>query len=109
MKTMLALAALAGALCVAPAAAQNPAHDDRTQIVSTAGLDLGSDRGHSMLDRRIRAAVHEVCGVASSADALGKKKVQRCRAETMALAVAQRDRAVAAALSDSPALLAAQR
>lgn len=109
MKTTLALIALAGALCVAPAAAQSSSHDDRTRIVDTADLDLRSDHGRAVLDRRIRAAVHAACGIPSSADALGKAKLRQCRTETMARAAVQRDRAVAAAFGPSPAILASQR
>ena len=107
MKTMLALAALAGALCVAPASAQTSA--DETQIVSYADLDLHSERGRSMLDRRIRSAVQAACGTPSSVDLEGKNEARRCRAATLERIAVQRDRAVAAALQASPATLASTR
>lgn len=94
MKTMLALIALGGALCVAPAAAQNPAYDDRTQVVSTADLDLRSDRGRSVLDRRIRTAVQSACGVASSVDPEGRNEVRQCRADLMGKVAVQRDQLI---------------
>lgn len=105
----LPLAALAAALLVAPAAAQNLAPAGSSQIVEFADLDLTSDSGRTALDRRIRAAVQSVCGTESSADPRGRHNVRDCRAETLSLANAARDQAIAAAQRGGSTLLASQR
>lgn len=108
MKTMLALTALAGALCVAPATAQNPSHDTQTRVVSYTDLDLRTDRGQSALDRRLRVAVTAACGSASSADPEGRREIQRCRIDTLERVAAQRDQVVAVALQSAPTALASK-
>ncbi|MGZ8310582.1 MAG: UrcA family protein [Allosphingosinicella sp.] len=108
MKT-LTLAVLAASLFVVPANAQYLAPASATQIVEYADLDLGSDAGRAVLDRRIRAAVQTACGTSSSADPRSRESVRACRAETLSLAIAQRDRAIETALRSAPTVLAAQR
>ena len=77
-----ALTAAAGPALAAPAAAE-------TRIVSSADLDLTSAAGRARLDRRIQAAVRDVCGRAAPTDLNGIHEVQLCRAETLADAIAQ--------------------
>lgn len=109
MKTTLALIALAGALYVAPAAAQSPTQETHTRVVSHADLDLRSERGRSALDRRIQIAVSAACGTASSADPEGKNDIRRCEAETLERVAVQRDRIIAAARDSSSTVLASKR
>ena len=80
MKSLLA-AIVAAALTTAPAIAQNLSPHAETVTVRTAGLDLASADGRQRLDRRIRAAVAEACGIPSSADLQGHAKVEDCRAD----------------------------
>ena len=76
---------LAGA--AAPAIAAPPAA--QTRIVSFADLDLSSTAGRARLDRRIHAAVRDVCGRASPLDLNGIAQIVACRAESLADATAQ--------------------
>lgn len=106
MKMILtALAAIA--LAAVPAAAQ-PAASSQI-VVSYADLDLSTERGARTLDRRIRTAVEIACGATSDADPAGKNDARQCRVETLALARAQRDVALASAPGGSRIALAARR
>lgn len=108
MKTIVTAAAFAVALFVVPASAQ-PAHADmKTQAISYADLDLGTEAGVKALDQRIRAAVKAACGIASDADLEGQNELRRCRAEATARAELQRSQAMASARQAGPAMLAAQ-
>jgi len=81
-KLFFILASSLAAMTAAPAAAapQSPG----VRIVSAADLDLASAAGRSRLDRRLAAAVREVCGTASPADLRGVYEIRACRAETAA-------------------------
>lgn len=105
MKTMLALTALGGLLCAAPAMAAAPA-ETATHVVNYTDLDLRTERGQSRLDRRLEIAVSAACGTPSSADPAGRNAIRRCKAETMERLTTQRDQAIAAA-QGSPERLAA--
>ena len=96
MKTLmtLSLAATALALMSAPASAQSNA-EGRQLVISYADLDLSSERGVRILDRRLRAAAQEACGPTSESDLEGKNDARECRLETLAYARAQRDTAIA--------------
>ena len=94
MKIALTVAALLAAAFASPVAAQSPSG---VQAVSYSDLNLRSDAGVERLERRLGAAVRNVCGSPSAADPLGRARVQECREATAAAAAAQRDRAVAAA------------
>ena len=108
MKTILTLAAAAVAFSAAPAFAQETAAPGQL-VVSYADLDLRTDRDIRRLDRRIRTAVEEVCGPESSFDPAGKNRIHWCRIETLAVARAQRDNAIAAAAGSTQVQLASQR
>lgn len=108
MKTLIALA-LAATLSATPAAAQPAAGTDVVRAVRTADLDLAREHGRDLLDRRIRAAVNDACGQASSADPAGRRTLRACRADALARVAPQRDRALAAARQAAPTTLAAQR
>lgn len=106
MKTILFAAAAALAFAATPAAAQQAPSQ---LVVSFADLDLSTERGVRTLDRRIRTAVETACGPTSDADPAGKNAVRECRTETLALARAQRDVAIAAVSGDTRLALAARR
>ena len=108
MKTILTLAAAAIAFSAAPASAQNAAGSSPL-AVSYADLDLSTAQGVARLDRRIRTAVETACGPISNADPHGTNLVLQCRAETLAIARAQRDTAIAATSLSSPIRLASRR
>lgn len=66
-----------------------------SSIVQTADLDLATQAGRRVLDRRLSIAVSEVCGAASDVDIEGKNDVRRCKEETYARATQERDLRVA--------------
>lgn len=65
-------------------------HDDaawaepRAMAVSFAGLDLASPEGQQMLDRRLHAALNQVCGRDDMRDLALASSVRRCRRDAMA-------------------------
>ncbi len=94
MKTITTLAAaLLATFTAAPALAQDA--NVRSVAVSYADLDLGSEAGRATFDNRLRQAVREVCGVASSADLRGQNRVDECREDLTAHAAQQREIAIA--------------
>ena len=106
MKALLiSLAAAAITFAAAPAPAQTAPSQ---VVVSYADLDLSTPAGVRKLDRRLRSAVEIACGPISSADPAGKNRVRDCRAETLAVARAQRDTAIADANAGSQIQLASQ-
>lgn len=111
MKTLFTIAAtalaLAASLSASPAVAQNV--PTPATAVSYADLDLRTEAGVRALDRRIRAAVREACGSASSFDSAGKDAVRDCRADAFAQISAQRQSAIAEANRSGGYALAAQR
>jgi len=108
MKTLLALTALAGTLCVAPAASAQIDGTPIARAVEHQDLDLGTAKGRNSLDRRIEIAISAACGDASSADPRGWKAVKRCRTDAAARVANQRDRVIAAAQRTGGTRLAAQ-
>lgn len=91
MKTITTLAAaLVATLAATPALAQDAA-PSRSVAVGYADLDLASEAGRRSFDNRLRQAVREVCGSASSADLHGQNRVDDCREELTARAARQRD------------------
>lgn len=79
---LFAAATLAAAVTASPVFATPIAPEVR--IVTYADLDLSSAAGRARLDRRIEAAVREVCGEASSFDLARRRAVRECVAETRA-------------------------
>ncbi len=82
MKKLLILAGLAAAFATSAVSAQDTAAQSssvvRSQIISYSDIDLGTKKGASELKRRVRVAVENVCGTASSSDLTGQNKVNRC-------------------------------
>jgi len=94
MKTITTLAAaFVATLAAAPALAQDS--NVRSVAVSYADLDLASEAGRATFDNRLRQAVRELCGTASSADLRGQNRVDACREELTESAAQQRDVALA--------------
>jgi UrcA family protein len=97
MKTVLITLALAlGTVAAAGPASAEPAALARV-AVSTAGLDLTTDKGLRALDLRILHAASEACGTPSPADPRGRVAYEDCRYAARAAAVTQRDRVLQAA------------
>ena len=87
-------------ILVASVAAVSPASAESTQVVSYADLDLTSPAGQAALDRRLNAAIRQVCGRPFPIDLQTHRQVQQCRSETAAIVQAQRNDAFAQANSN---------
>jgi UrcA family protein len=79
---LFAAASLVAAVNLSPAFAKPAAPAVRT--VAYADLDLSSAAGRTRLERRIQAAVREVCGEAAPFDLARRHAVRECIAETRA-------------------------
>jgi len=79
---LFAAATLAAAVTASPVFAR-PANVEQ-RIVSYADLDLSSAAGRARLDRRILAAVRDLCGEAPSFDLARRRAARECIAETRA-------------------------
>ena len=79
---LFAAATVVSALSISPAFAKPIA--PTTRVVSYADLDLSSAAGQARLDRRIEAAVREVCGDATNFELARREAVRDCVAETRA-------------------------
>ena len=79
---LFAAATLAAAANLSPAFARPITPEVRT--VAYADLDLSTAAGRSRLERRIQAAVREVCGAAPSFDLARRHAVRDCIVETRA-------------------------
>ena len=79
---LFAAAALASAISISPAFAKPIAPEVR--VVSYADLDVSTAAGQARLERRIQAAVRDVCGAAPSYDLARRQAVQECITETSA-------------------------
>ena len=74
--------ALAGAIISSPAYAA-PAGEAMSVAVSTAGLDLSSPAGRSMLNRRIGRAATIVCGHPDALDLVSSQATRTCRTQAI--------------------------
>ncbi|HEY0116111.1 MAG TPA: UrcA family protein [Allosphingosinicella sp.] len=110
MKTITTLAALLAAATVTASGIGHVAHAQapaaRTVAIHYGDLDLGSRAGRSALDHRIRQAVRQACGDASSVDLRGQNQVAACRDDLAASLVPQRDAAFASAGNAGTTLIA---
>lgn len=79
---LFAAATLAAAVTASPVFAKPIA--PQVRVVSYADLDLSSAAGQARLERRIQAAVRDVCGEANSADLARRQSARECIAETRA-------------------------
>lgn len=107
MKTSSFMAAAAACLLPAPVLAQNARSD--VQVVETvryADLDLSRAADRSVLRSRVRHAVSQACGTASSVDLEGVREVRRCRDRALSLTSGQVERAIASATRASAPVIA---
>ncbi|MGZ8349299.1 MAG: UrcA family protein [Allosphingosinicella sp.] len=81
-KSSIAIAA--AILTASSTAALALPHYSPTRTVSYADLDLSTAAGRERLDRRIAAAVRDVCGKPSLVDLSGYSEMRACRTETLA-------------------------
>lgn len=88
----IALAAFALPLTAPLSAAQ--ANEGATVSVSYADLDLSSEAGQEIFDRRIDRAIEQVCGSLTGRPTFDAS-VRSCQLETQAVAKQSRDLAVA--------------
>jgi len=79
---LFAAASLVAAANLSPAFAKPIAPEVRT--VTYADLDLSTVAGRTRLERRIQAAVRDVCGEAFNFDLARRRAVRDCLAETRA-------------------------
>lgn len=101
MKTLTILLAGLAALCAVPAVAEPV-----SVPVSFAGLDLSSDSGQAILNRRINQAAKMVCGAYSADGLAAKMAANKCLSTTLDNA---RTRVAIAIASSKPAVQTAAR
>ena len=106
MTKTLIPAALAIAVLTQPAFAEPVT---RTVAVEHIDLDLGTPTGARTLQHRLWRAVVAVCGTASDADIVGKNDIRQCRRDTMQVASAKADLAIAGASQGEPLRVASIR
>ena len=91
IKTTAALALGTAAMTAAPAVAQGAP----SVTVSFADLNLSSERGTQIFDRRIKNAIANVCGGTPPRDVGARRIYNRCLEETAVAVEPKRDLAVA--------------
>ncbi len=91
--TTITLAAAAASICTAPALAQ----DMVSVKVGYSDLNLASTAGAAVLERRIDAAVMQICGRADNRDPQQRALVAQCRQEVSVGADEQGRQAIAKA------------
>jgi UrcA family protein len=94
MTKTFAVAAIAFAAIALPLSATSAA-EPRSADVSYAELDLSSEAGRAIFDRRIETAVEAVCGKMQGKPTFDRA-VRDCQQETRIAAMKSRDLAVAA-------------
>lgn len=92
-KTSAALALGTAATIAMPAAAQ-AAPQAPSAAVSFADLNLSSEQGTEIFDRRIRNAIARVCGGEAPRDLDSRRTYNRCLAETAVAVQPKRDLAI---------------
>jgi UrcA family protein len=92
--SILAAAALAAGLLTLGVAASPAMAQEISVRVSYADLNLASDSGREILDRRIANAADQLCGAFSPLELTWAAAVRACQAETIALTQPQRDAAL---------------
>jgi UrcA family protein len=113
-----ALACLAATAVVSPAQAQDPAPAEGQEIVVTGklpdkgaekrvvkigDLNLSTDQGVKEMEKRVAAAVDDICAIASPIGYYGAEAEKPCREEGWASARPQMDSATAKARAGSGA------
>lgn len=106
MTKTLILAALAATSLVQPALAEPVT---RTVVVQHSDLDLGTPAGAKSLQHRVWRAVAAVCGTTSDFDIAGKNNIRQCRRDTLLVASAKADQAIAGMSRGEPVRVASIR
>ena len=92
------------ASAVSPASAKDDG--DPVRVVHYSDLNLQTSRGVDQLDRRVAAAISEMCGTSENRDLGALNQEQACRTASLASVASQRTTAIAAAKGDRATLLA---
>ena len=92
--SVLAAAAVAASLVTLGAAVPAVAQAPEGLYVDYADLNLTTDTGRAVLDRRIAGAAAQLCGFSRSVELGWAAAVEACRADTIALTQPQRNAAV---------------
>lgn len=103
-KTVLIALAAAGSFAIAPAALAQETDEGlvvttNSVLVSFGDLNLNSERGIQVLDRRIRFAAETVCGGQAESNVMFGGPSRQCQRETIARVAPIRSRILAAARS----------
>lgn len=96
-----ALVTVAAASAVSITAPAFAAGDAQSRTISYADLDLKSDAGVARLDKRVRAALGEVCGRPDTRDLAARAHAIECRRVAMETVRPNVELAVATARSDT--------
>lgn len=96
MKTIIALAALTVASAVVVPTVSQAAETNSVRV-SYADLNLGSDTGQQVLQRRIAGAARTVCVIEDSREMALRSATNACRSDAIASARPAYEAAVAAA------------
>jgi UrcA family protein len=89
--SIIALTLMTAAIAVVPTGSEQP----RKVVVQYGDLNLASDEGRDVLDKRLDRAVKIVCGRAFGEPLYIKMAVRKCQAQTLADVAPQRDLAIA--------------
>ena len=107
IKMLASVTMAAAALAAAPAAAQE-ANAAETLVVY-GDLNIGHSAGRAALDRRIRAAARQVCGIGQAPGLAESIPLGKCRAAAIEAASAQVEQVLASRGSGSTITVAARR
>jgi UrcA family protein len=109
MRKAVLLLGLAVSVVVPPVPAF--AQDDRNSVIVDYGdLNLNNDRGLSVLDRRLRNAVEQICGRISPREVFRHRSVRACKRVAWNGIEPQRENAIARARRElSPTVEIARR
>lgn len=99
LTTVLVSGALAVSLLSQPASAMT---ERRDRVVSTADLDLANAKDRDVLERRLTAAVAEVCRPTPMPSIRDRADYGHCTAEAYAAARTNADRLIAAMTNRTP-------
>ncbi len=98
----VAVAMTAGLFVLPAYAAEAPRFETKIAIVSTAGLDLTTQKGAAALNARVHQAANDLCGVPDLEDGAQLAAVHRCRAGAVAASMPQVQAAIATASRTVP-------
>jgi UrcA family protein len=96
-----AIIGLNAVLAVQPATARG-----KSVEVHYSDLNLTSERGREVLNKRLSGAVRQICGIAKAPGVGEAQDVRGCRTATLAQAMTSRDKLLARLDSGEPLLIA---